>query len=481
MTLVLFGLDGASLENVRSAMARSNLPNLARLLKEGSSSQLRSVYPYVTAPAWTSMFSGVNPGKHGIFDMVVVRDGEIHSPNMRNCEVPFLWDYLSWAGKRVLALGIPFIHPAPPINGVFVTGRFVPSLSCYPQNTRTDYDLSGYEYPASSPLQKRTGSREVLVRRVLDDLKKRTDTSLALLDAERWDLVIIVDSLPDEMFHLRYQDLNSIDETFRSLDLWIGKILGRLSEEDLLLVVSDHGFSGVSNVFYFNEWLKSKGYVYEPESASSGIKQAGSRLGIVRRILPFERLKSKSTHPTDSSPKKRPESLDYFTKTSQKSKVTTMGISNLVWVRFNEGYQEGDSTSSSLTRDLDDLKKRGYIGDYFRSGEIYKGRHLKEAPAPLLVEAADGWLIDRREFTNGRLYKRIHRSMGEHRLHGLLVVLGSQLHMNGAAANIYDVTPSVLEWFGLPMPSDLDGRPIIIQQSKPPERVHNARSESSDT
>jgi len=133
MTIFVLGLDGASNENLEHAFTRTHLPNFKSILGAGSRRSLVSVYPYVTAPAWASMFSGVNPGKHGVFDMFQLKNDTLHPPNLRNSDVPFLWDYLSWAGKRVLILGIPFIHPAPEVNGIFVTGRFVPRMTFFPK------------------------------------------------------------------------------------------------------------------------------------------------------------------------------------------------------------------------------------------------------------------------------------------------------------------------------------------------------------
>ena len=122
MPLCFLGLDWASIEIIIRIMGRVRLENFERLLGEGKAAPLASDYPYVTAPAWTSIFSGVNPGKHGIFDLLNFGPEGVTAPNMRSCEVPFLWDYLTWANRSVLALGIPAIHPAPPVNGVFVTG-----------------------------------------------------------------------------------------------------------------------------------------------------------------------------------------------------------------------------------------------------------------------------------------------------------------------------------------------------------------------
>jgi predicted AlkP superfamily phosphohydrolase/phosphomutase len=109
----MFGLDGVSLENLQEIMQRQYLPNFDKVLKRGYSSSLNTVHPYVTAPNWASIFSGVNPGKHGIFDLVEEADGRLTIPNMRSVEIPFFWDYLSWAKRKVLVMGMPFVYPAP--------------------------------------------------------------------------------------------------------------------------------------------------------------------------------------------------------------------------------------------------------------------------------------------------------------------------------------------------------------------------------
>ena len=82
MTLFLLGLDGASLNVLDESMKRRSLPNFEKMLNEGKSSDLLSVYPYVTAPAWTTLFSGVNPGKHGIFEMFEIVNDKIIPSNM---------------------------------------------------------------------------------------------------------------------------------------------------------------------------------------------------------------------------------------------------------------------------------------------------------------------------------------------------------------------------------------------------------------
>jgi hypothetical protein len=43
------------------------LPNLKRMVEKSTSGRLESTIP-PSPPAWTSFMTGVNPGKHGVFD-----------------------------------------------------------------------------------------------------------------------------------------------------------------------------------------------------------------------------------------------------------------------------------------------------------------------------------------------------------------------------------------------------------------------------
>src|SRR3569832_2836857 len=68
--VVVFGVDGATFNVMRPLIEKGRLPHLAKLIKNGVSGPLQSTVPPVTAPAWVSFMTGVNPGRHGIFHFV---------------------------------------------------------------------------------------------------------------------------------------------------------------------------------------------------------------------------------------------------------------------------------------------------------------------------------------------------------------------------------------------------------------------------
>lgn len=62
------GLDGATLDLVRPWADQAQLPILGRLMRTGGFGPLRSTYPPLTGPAWSSFMTGMSPGRHGVLE-----------------------------------------------------------------------------------------------------------------------------------------------------------------------------------------------------------------------------------------------------------------------------------------------------------------------------------------------------------------------------------------------------------------------------
>jgi predicted AlkP superfamily phosphohydrolase/phosphomutase len=68
MDTIVIGIDGGEWDIIAPLIADGSLPNLARLREKGMAGDLASATPPVSPPAWTSIHTGKNPGKHGIYD-----------------------------------------------------------------------------------------------------------------------------------------------------------------------------------------------------------------------------------------------------------------------------------------------------------------------------------------------------------------------------------------------------------------------------
>ena len=68
--VLILGWDGATWDLLRPWAEAGHLPSVARLMREGAWGPMRTVIPPGTGPAWSSLITGVNPGKHHVFDFI---------------------------------------------------------------------------------------------------------------------------------------------------------------------------------------------------------------------------------------------------------------------------------------------------------------------------------------------------------------------------------------------------------------------------
>jgi predicted AlkP superfamily phosphohydrolase/phosphomutase len=101
----VIGFDGMDPTLARRLMDEGKLPNLKRLSESGVFRTLASTQPSESPTAWSSFATGVNPGKHNIYDFLI-RDFQTYMPdfNMIKKEPPqFLWGFLPRKPPKVLS------------------------------------------------------------------------------------------------------------------------------------------------------------------------------------------------------------------------------------------------------------------------------------------------------------------------------------------------------------------------------------------
>jgi predicted AlkP superfamily phosphohydrolase/phosphomutase len=94
--VAVLGFDGMDPTLVRKFMDEGKLPNLKRLSETGTFAKLETTQPSESPVAWASFATGVNPGKHNIYDFLV-RDFDTYMPDLGGVkkEPPkFLWGWL---------------------------------------------------------------------------------------------------------------------------------------------------------------------------------------------------------------------------------------------------------------------------------------------------------------------------------------------------------------------------------------------------
>ncbi len=68
--VVVIGIDGLDPDMVREGVAAGRLPNLKKLIERGALHDLQTSWPPQSPVAWSNFITGVNPGKHGLFDFI---------------------------------------------------------------------------------------------------------------------------------------------------------------------------------------------------------------------------------------------------------------------------------------------------------------------------------------------------------------------------------------------------------------------------
>src|SRR5439155_261852 len=151
---VILGFDGMDPGLASRFIAEGKLPNLAKLRDQGTFRKLRTTFPPISPVAWSTFMTGVNPGKHNIYDFLA-RDLNSYLPFLSSAEIrgpkrsvkigkytiplgkptikgmrrgtPF-WHWLGKAGIFCSVIRVPVTFPPEKFPGVLLSGMCVPDL-----------------------------------------------------------------------------------------------------------------------------------------------------------------------------------------------------------------------------------------------------------------------------------------------------------------------------------------------------------------
>ncbi|MCD6095591.1 MAG: alkaline phosphatase family protein, partial [Thermoprotei archaeon] len=101
--LILIGIDSLILDFTERFIKEGLMPNIKRLMENGSYGYALPSMPTFTPPNWTTIATGADPSIHGIKGWVF---------DSRACKVEFLWTVAARAGKKVVLLRYPCGYPA---------------------------------------------------------------------------------------------------------------------------------------------------------------------------------------------------------------------------------------------------------------------------------------------------------------------------------------------------------------------------------
>jgi predicted AlkP superfamily phosphohydrolase/phosphomutase len=452
--VIVIGLDSAPPALVFDRL-RQRLPTLDRMIEQGIHGTLRSCDPPITIPAWQVMATSASPGRLGLYGFrhrrgAAYTDGWVATSH--SIRLPTIWDLAGRAGRRSCLVGVPPGYPPKPVRGWSISCFLTPPTAeryTHPPELRQEVEALVGTYMFDVPF--RVEDRETLRERLFEMTRRRFDVVRHLATTKPWDFLMLVEIGVDRLGHAFWKFFDPehprheagspfadvADAYYRLVDERIGELV-ELLDDAVFLIVSDHGSKAMHGAFCINEWLIERGWlvlseppdgIVAPERAAIDWrrKRAWGWGGYYARIF----LNVRGREAQGVIPPERYEEARAELEVELQTIVDDAGRPMPVTAHRPEDlYPVATGDRPDLMVYFDDLNWRS-------AGTIGHGRlHLSENDTGPddSVHAMDGILI----------------------LYDPAAPRGAEVR----GASILDIAPTVLELMGLPVPPDMEGRPI---------------------
>ncbi len=513
MTLLIIGFDGATFDLIRPWAAGGYLPNLARLMADGVTADLASTLPPVTSPAWPTFMTGVNPGKHGVFDFIQPHGENFTLVNSTRIRQPTLWQRLSARGYRVGVLNVPVTYPPQPVNGFVVTDILSPrnATISHPADLLARYETApGRDgrplgpYRVAPDVQYKPGNEAEFITDIYDLIDTHGRWALKLMEAEPTDVLMVhfiaMDVAKHALWrfmdhsHSRYEDSpyeHAIRDGYARVDAWIGRLMAQLPPDSSTVVMSDHGFGPLKNMVNLNVFFMQKGLLKLKPDAMTQLKSWAFRHGITPATAYqwISRLGLQNTIARVSK-KARNDIVGRFLSFDSVdwSRTIAYSMGHVGQVYLNRAGREphGIVTEADYDRrlaevsvalaDLCDENGAPILTNLWRGREVYHGPYATLGP-DLHLELDHYSMIACPLFaTEGRVMTRqIRGDSGCHRREGVFIAAGAGIRSGVALpeASILDLAPTLLHLLGEPVPRVMDGRVLTEALANPQAITYN--------
>jgi predicted AlkP superfamily phosphohydrolase/phosphomutase len=509
--LLVIGIDGGTFDLLLPWMQEGLLPNLQKLAADGVSGTLRSTLPPITAPAWTSFYTGKNPGKHGVFEFLIKKEGSYEEipVNSNFCKSKTIWELLGKGGKKVAVLNIPMTYPPQKVNGVMICGFlssaknrdfvYPPDLINEIEDTFGPYYLFGKTVDVATPLS------DNHIEAFIDDCQKMSEYKFNvahyLMEKDSYDFIAFheygTDRIQHWLWHVidkshpkyekRLEDkfYNKILDFYRYVDEQIGKTMELAGPQFSVCIMSDHGFCPVVRSIDFNVWFLQEGYIQIKQTLLSQL-----RYFLWRHGLTYERLysflmkmmkygfKPKTIDPRDSldlfkigsnQPLLSFNDVDWSkTKAYARTSHTGQVVINLkgreplgTVAPGEEYYHVRDEIVEKLKNLRDPQTGKTINGQVYTKEDSYNGDYSFNAPDITYLPQADRYQAGNvLGFGSNRAFIDFTGIFASHSMDGIFMAHGPNIRSGKEirGATIMDLAPTILYLMGLKVPDDMDGK-----------------------
>ena len=459
---LVIGWDGADWDVLDPLLAAGQLPALRALLDRGRRGVSRSCMPSHSWAAWPTFLTGRDPGGHGVFDILEYRPGVSRRlpVSSRSILAPTWPEHLSGAGKTSVVLNVPLTYPPPEIRGVMIAGGVVPPGTTYSHpadaGPRLDWPINGGSWTTFR-------NRPVELVEELEELtRKRGAAMRTLLDEKQWDAACLVFVSPDRAQHCLLEYVHPghpayseaaatpiaerVRDLYRLLDRELASLLERADEEDLVVLMSDHGHQPVTRSVSMNKILEHEGFLRFGAGSRLVNLLSWGRVRSLARVV-YDRLGLHGRVAVPTPP------LDWARTRAYTSVVSTgEGVSvNLVGREPHGTVDRGDyervreEVAQALLEFEDPDTGKRPIGRVVRKEEVLSGPYLDRAP-DLLLQPAPLYSLARAR----HLVAPADWLSGDHRPEGIYALAGPGIaNEEGQEISLADFAEQIARAVGL--------------------------------
>ena len=307
----------------------------------------------------------------------------------------------------------------------------------------------------------------------MDDLYKafddRAQVILSRIDSDAWDLLVGVIESTDRVQHMMWRLMDpahpmydaalaakfgdAILRVYRRADQFVGEVMERIDPRTTVLIVSDHGFHSWRKAVNLNTWLVQQGYMVlqSPGGAQPGEKKLDDLFGGGEFW----------------------ENVDW-----SRTRAYAMGLGQIY---FNlrgreargivspgaESKQLADELGARLLTMTDPDDGTQIVQAVYKRDDVYSGEFLQNA-SELQVGMADGYRVSWQTTLGGSpagvVYPNMKKWSGDHGGFDAAATAGvliSSRRVVTETPSIMDIAPTVLKYFGVQVPGDIDGKPLF--------------------
>jgi predicted AlkP superfamily phosphohydrolase/phosphomutase len=323
-----------------------------------------------------------------------------------------------------------------------------------------------------------TGNKDTLLKDVFKVTEHGRKLMNHLMDNNHWDLFFKVFIGTDRIQHFFWDEIIAMDpkcvEYYKLLDDILGDILGKIDDDTVLFIVSDHGFGPLKKIFHINSYLKELELLNVKENIITKTLfpkiDIFSVFSVIYKSLDWTGLLKLKEH----LPRWLLNYIKNHLLTDGCDKIdwTKTKAFSLLWFGVNINVKEtepnGIVEKADYSQMCEHVKKNllavkdpdtggNIVKSVYKAEEIYSSEYADELP-DLIFVLNDGYTIrnDLAPYVLSDTRKLL--LTGNHDSDGLFIAYGDVVDNKRIDADIYDIMPTLLYLMGTPIPNDVDGR-----------------------